>query len=96
MYKTRNVKDEILVTAKSLILPYIILSVLFLVLHLDFNYKDYINVFIGLLEPVPLYIRPLWYVVSLAVIRIVMSFLVSIKNAIYYHLYYIISLVKVL
>ena len=79
LHKQRSFKDELKVTIKSLIIPYFILTFAFLAIHLDLNYKDYLYTSLCSLEQTPYYIRPMWFVFSLAIMRIVVSLLKSLK-----------------
>ena len=73
LYKHREFKKECQVVLKSLVIPYFILTSI-LILHCSNSIlKDFINVSLGSLESVPLAIRPMWFVYSLAIMRIVAS-----------------------
>ena len=82
LHKQRSFKDELRVTFKSLIIPYFILTFAFLAINLDVNLKDYFYTLLCSLEQTPYYIRPMWFVYSLAVIRIVVSALKSLNRCI--------------
>ena len=56
LHKQRSFKDELKVTIKSLIIPYFILTFVFLAIHLDLNYKDYLYTSLCSLEQTPYYI----------------------------------------
>lgn len=74
LHKTRTFREELPIVFKSLVIPYIILLFGLCILHLDTNYRDYLNILIGSLEGAPLYVRPMWFVVCLVLIRILLSF----------------------
>lgn len=75
--KHRAFKDECKVVLKSLMIPYLILSSLLILLCSGPLGEYFLNISIGSLEKVPLLIRPLWFVYSLAVIRLISSLLGS-------------------
>ncbi len=82
LHRPRAFKDELKVTIKSLFIPFYILTFFFLVIHLDVNLKDYLFTSLCSLEQTPFYIRPMWFVFSLAMIRIVVSLLMSLNKCI--------------
>lgn len=82
LHKQRQFKDELNVSFKTLIIPYYILTFVFLFLHIDSDYKHYVNTALCSLEQAPFYIRPMWFVFSLAIIRIVTSVLKTLKNCV--------------
>lgn len=91
LHKNRAFKDELKITAKSLIIPYFILTFFFLAIHLDVNFKDYLFTALCKLEQAPFYIRPMWFVFSLAIIRIVVSLLGSLNKCIVLSLFCIVG-----
>lgn len=73
LYKHREFIKECQVVFKSLVIPYFVFSIL-LILHCSNSFfKDFIYISLGSLESVPLAIRPMWFVYSLAIMRIVVS-----------------------
>lgn len=91
LHKPRAFKDELKVTIKSLFIPYFILTFFFLAIHLDVNYKDYLFTSLCKLEQTPFYIRPMWFVFSLAIMRIVVSLLRTLNNCIVLSLFCILA-----
>ena len=82
LHKPRAFKDELKVSIKSLFIPYYILTFFFLAYHFDVNYKDYLYTSLCSLEQTPFYIRPMWFVFSLAIMRIVASLLKTLNKCI--------------
>lgn len=75
--KRRDFKDECKVVFRSLFIPYFIFSSLLILLCSGPFVKYFFYISIGSLEEVPLLIRPLWFVYSLAIIRLIASLLGS-------------------
>ena len=44
LHKTRTFREELPIVFKSLVIPYIILLFGLCILHLDTNYRDYLNI----------------------------------------------------
>ncbi|MBQ6078918.1 MAG: acyltransferase family protein [Muribaculaceae bacterium] len=80
LYKQRSIKDECKVVFRSLFVPYIILSLLLLPFCKGAIGKYVLYISIGSLENVPLLIRPMWFVFSLAMIRLFSSLFGSFQR----------------
>ena len=73
LYKHREFKKECQVVLKSLVIPYFILTALLVIYCSYYIIDDCIHITIGSLESVPPRIRPMWFVYSLACMRLVTS-----------------------
>lgn len=86
LYKERPFLEELRRTATQLLLPYVLYCFVLLILPPPIQgnrlYISILDVFLGNLEQLPSAFRPMWFVVSLALMRVLSSFFVTKKFAI--------------
>lgn len=83
LFKPVGIMREFVRSVKALLIPYLMYSIVLLLVSVladDISWNNLLNVLLGNSEKLPSYIRPLWFLVALFIMRCTFSCAYSIRR----------------